>query len=523
MIRDLFSTIYRIALTESKVRARRIGSLMVILAGAAIVWAMIPDPASGTALLVVKAARAKYSSMTLALGAATLIGLLFSLAGFYLVRGRVADDIRTRMGSVIAATPVSNTGFLIGRWLGNVLFLSALALSCMATTLVLHIMRGEAPIEMTTYLSIWGLMIGPLILFTACMALLFDSVPRLMGKLGDVLWFFVWIWMVAQIDENLPTLIGGWLPRDWIDFPGFRLIGREIAGLVGHHHFALGISDFDASLPLLDWTHHTWAWSVICERLISAGLALLPLPLAIVLFHRFSPDRVKAKHAARRRSPLAVLNAMTAPLARFVRPLLALSTRLPGRAGQTLADVSLTLMLFPLGLVALIGCNLAGALSPASAIGAVVLVAGACWGVLIADLSVRDHQADLGAMTAAVPGGQLSGMVRQMMAAVLLAVAMNAVVLLKWLVLDPGRAGMLLAGILGLSGLMLMFGRLTRTSRLFLGLFLFWVYIASNAPRVAEIDFLAVNGAANVQTAITGLMAAVLSLAIAIGWVRSRQ
>ena len=115
-----------LALNEVRLRMRRVSTIVAVLAVVAISWAMIVDPAGGEALIVVGSARVLYTSSALALGSASLASILFGLGGFYLVRGRIAEDIRTGAGSVIGATPVGNALFLAGRWLGAVAYLGLL-------------------------------------------------------------------------------------------------------------------------------------------------------------------------------------------------------------------------------------------------------------------------------------------------------------------------------------------------------------------------------------------------------------
>ena len=171
-----------LALNEVRLRMRRLSTIVALLAVVAISWAMIADPAGGDALIVVDKARVLYTSSALALGSSTLASMLFGLGGFYLVRGRIAEDMRSGAGSVIGATPVGNALFLAGRWLGAVAYLGLLLLAFMGTIMVCHALRGDGPIEPLVYLSTYCLILLPMIFFAASCAILFDSWAPLMGK-----------------------------------------------------------------------------------------------------------------------------------------------------------------------------------------------------------------------------------------------------------------------------------------------------------------------------------------------------
>ncbi|UUZ47233.1 hypothetical protein LP420_27770 [Massilia sp. B-10] len=260
-----------------------------------------------------------YTSSALAIGSASLGSILFSLGGFYLLRGRMSEDIRSGIGSVIGATQVGNWPFLLGRWLGGVAYLCALILGFMLTIMALHLLRGDGPIEPLIYLQNYVLMLVPMVLFTASVAMLFDSWSPLMGKGGDVLFFFLWagqLGMVGATQEN------GFIALvELFDFNGMGASMLGVTQGLGTTHVALGGGDFDAALAPVLLPNALWRVDVVLVRCATSAIALLPAVLAALLFHRFSPDRVKVSRASKRRTPLEVINTLFKPLARLATPL----------------------------------------------------------------------------------------------------------------------------------------------------------------------------------------------------------
>ncbi|WP_235914295.1 hypothetical protein [Rugamonas rivuli] len=68
-------------LTEVRLRMRRTGTLVAVLALIVLTWLMVGDPAGSQVMLVVDNVRVAYTSSCLALGSAGLGGLFFGLAG----------------------------------------------------------------------------------------------------------------------------------------------------------------------------------------------------------------------------------------------------------------------------------------------------------------------------------------------------------------------------------------------------------------------------------------------------------
>lgn len=491
-----------LVLNEVRLRLRRTSTLVALLAVAIISWAMMGDPASGDAVLVIDDTRVLYTSSVIAIGSASLACILFGLAGFYLVRGRVAEDLRSGTGSVIGATPVGNALFLASRWAGGVAYLGALMAAFMGTMLALHLVRGDGPIELLVYLRFYALLLVPMLFFTVSCAILFDSVAVLMGKAGDVLYFLVWC---AQLGVAIAVTAGTSVQAPWVtvfDFSGIGAAMLLIRQAFDTTHIALGGGTFDPARAPLTLAATLWTVELVALRLAAGALALLPLLPAVMLFHRFSPDRVKIASAARRRSPLAVINGALRPLARLAQPLFGLAATLPGMAGQVLADVALTFVTAPLALVAVLGITLAAGAAPASALAPLLIAAVAFWGVLVSDLGTRDFEAGIEDLTGALPGGVTRRYLRQYAAGALLGFMFSGTIALRWAVGQPLRALALAAGVLALAALASLFGRCARTSRLFLALFLFGMYVAVNVITLPIIDVVGFNGVATLHSAL---------------------
>lgn len=507
-----------LAAIEMRVRLRRLSTLVALLAVAAVTWAMIPGAGSGQALLVVDDARVSYTSSALAIGSATMASLLFSLAGFYLARGRSGEDLRSGIGGAIGATPAADALLVFSRWLGAVAWLILLLGAFMLTTFACHLLRGDGPIQPLVYLQTYALMLLPMAFFAASCAVLFDSWSPLMGKGGDLLYFLVW---VGQLSVTAMVEEGG--APGWIALVDSTGLVNAMAGLrsqVDTTSLGIGMMTYEAALPAVELPQWLWTGAMARERMLSGLLALLPLVPAVLLFHRFSPDRVKAGKARRRRSPLALLDGWLRPLGRAVQPLMRLAARTPGAPGQVLADTGLVLTSAPSAIAAIAVSLGAGLLLPADALPSVLAGAVAWWGILCSDGATRDHQSGCDGLGAAVPGGAPRRFLRQWAAALLLGFLFTGGVLLRWSVDEPVRAFALVAGLVALAGCALLFGLLSRTPRLFLALFLFGFYVTIQVEGVAALDVVGFHGAASLASSAAYLAVGMAAVLAGAAWIR---
>ena len=149
--------------------------------------------------MVVDGARALYTSQVVALATAGLASLFLTFAGFYLTSNTIRRDLLARTGGIIAATPVSFR-HLPGRASGSAAppISGSSPASMSLNVMAMHLLRGEGPLEPFTYLFTYLLALGPAIIVVAALALMFECVPLLSGRLGDVLYFFVWAVLLAM-------------------------------------------------------------------------------------------------------------------------------------------------------------------------------------------------------------------------------------------------------------------------------------------------------------------------------------
>ena len=510
-----------LAHNEVRLRMRRSSTLVAMLAIIALGWAMVGNPAQGTTMMSVQEARVLYTSSALALGSASLMGPLLILVGFFLLRGRMGEDLRSGMGSVIAATPASSAAFLAGRWLGGVIYLAALAGVFMAAIGVFHAVGGEGPYNVLIYLQTYALILVPAVFFTASFALVFDSVPWLIGKLGDTLYFFIWVFqlsLVAQLKAGVTD------PLSWVmllDFSGLVIAAHSLVVHTGIANFSLGASEFDAALVPIVLPAQLWSASLVASRLGAAALAMLPTLPAVLVFHRFSPDRVKVRLGQQRRTPVAFANSHLQRLSWLVQPLFRVAARLPGWPGQVVADIALSLATSPVSIAAVIVASLASLLCKTALLPGLLIGVVAVWGVMVCDISTRDTTAMTQDMTAALNGGSAQRYWRHFGAALGLGLLMMGGIGLQWLVVAPAQAAALLIGLVSLSAVATCLGSVSKTSRLFMLLFLFGWYVALNVRSVAWVDAVGFNGVADGRSMF--LYAALALVASGVGWAVSQR
>ncbi|MFG6466447.1 hypothetical protein [Roseateles sp. BYS87W] len=505
---------WALVLHEWRLRSRRGSSLVALLAVVALTWAMVLDPASGAALMVVHRQRMAYDSQALAFATTLMGALLFGLAGFYLTRGRTEEDLRCGTAAVLAATPARPLQLLGARWLGGVAYLLGLGTLAMLTVWVLQLLRGEGPLQPTPYLQMLLLGLLPGLMWCASLAVLADAWAPLIAKRGDVLYWLLWLGQMAFMPVFLSQgrlALSGW---QVFDFQGSSVLVVGLSELLDVAHVTVGGGPFDAALPVLRMPAGLWTRELVALRLGSMLLAMLPLGLAAAVFHRYAPDRVRPRASARAGVLQRALNVIRQPLRRGAGRMWLGAVRLPRPWGPALAELTLVWHAQPLLAAAAVAGALAGATVPALALPGVMAATLAAWGLALADIASREWQSGTTGLLAAAPGGASARGLRL----VGVAVAWGWVLLLPAAWRNDAAWGVggfaCAAGVACAGALAVLLGRLTRGSRAFLAAFLFALYLNLQRTGVPALDLFGLLGQATLGSAAAYGAAAVLVVAL---------
>ncbi len=290
--------IYHIARADFLERVRRYSFLVTLLFAVYLGYAA----ATGKIALRLGDYRGVYTSAWIGANMAMVASCFISLVGFYVVKNAIDRDRATRVGEILAATPLTRSVYLLGKWLSNSAVLSAqVGVLALASVVMQFVVAEDPHVDLWALLSPFLLLALPAMVVTGALAVLFESVPVLRGGVGNVVWFFAWSFLIT-----LPVITG----HEGVDFTGLfavmasvtRAARAAIPGYNGEFGLQLEITRKTIVASNLRWPGIRWDAAHVLLRLgwigAAAGLALL----AALFFDRFDPARGSRLSGARRRS-----------------------------------------------------------------------------------------------------------------------------------------------------------------------------------------------------------------------------
>ncbi len=515
---DALHRISAIIRTDILFRFRRTAALVTLLFVAAGVYFIVPDVRSGWALMVIEGHRVLYNSATVALGTGMFCAIFLSLIGFYVVSNSFRRDITSRVAFILAATRVTNTEYIVGKFCGNLLYLTSIMFACMLSAMVMFLIRGEGPLQPVVFLATYLWLAIPPIVFCSAAALAFESLPVLSGRFGDALFFIVWatfLGMSASFYESKAG--GGFLSA--LDIAGNLPVLEQLREHFHTQSMSIGWISFDASRQPVLFSGLAWNPEMIGLRLMALIIPAALLGVARLAFHRFNPTRIKAFSRHAPRNLLARINGILKPLTRLIQPLTLIG--LKGRGGTTLleavrADVFMTLVLSPLTIVAIIVFAILSLVVGVTSIQQGVLPAiFVTLVIVLADIVPRDMSSRMMSLLFTAPHLKAHYVWWKFAETLLLTFSFTLIPLVRLLSGEPSAALSLFVGSFFLAAGAVGLGVLSQSQKPFIAAFLLLLYISLNAADVPVLDFAGFHSRASlgVQMGYAALTLALIAVA----------
>jgi ABC-type transport system involved in multi-copper enzyme maturation permease subunit len=147
---------------ELKMRLRSFATLAALLAFLAAAFLWLPDPGGNTSSLSWHAPDGTvvapvYTSGYVGLAITLLGAVMLTLFGFFLVAGSVRRDREKGVGAILAATPISGTAYLCGKFAAHAAYLFVVAALALPAGLVRFARWGEGPFLPGDFLGLYVL------------------------------------------------------------------------------------------------------------------------------------------------------------------------------------------------------------------------------------------------------------------------------------------------------------------------------------------------------------------------------
>ena len=173
-------------------RTRNYNFLITLCATLAIAYTFVPEPNANYYTIRISDYVGVYNAAWFGTVTAIMSSIFLSLIGFYLINSGIKNDIDTKVGQMIATTPIANFNYLFSKIISNFLLLFTIMLFVFLMSIILFFLYNDGyPFQLFKFVKPYVIITIPAIFFTACLAVIFEVLLYRTQILQNILFFFL--------------------------------------------------------------------------------------------------------------------------------------------------------------------------------------------------------------------------------------------------------------------------------------------------------------------------------------------
>jgi hypothetical protein len=286
------NSVYHIARADFLQRIRSYHFLIALGICVFLIYSFVPPLGSNYVIVSLGNYRGFYNSAWIGGMVASCVPF-FALIGFYLVNYAVKRDEDTGVGQIIATTRINKVQYLSGKLMSNFAVFLVMLLVIAAMTLIMFLIRGETGhIEFGKLVLPLLFLVAPSLFITACIALFFDSLTSLNRGVVNILYFFLWTFLISiTMISPLLDILGG-----YVIMPEIRdTLSALHADWNGNHGTGIMVTGSTLNNKIFVWKGMTWTASLLLLRLFWMAASFGLVILASFGFNRFDTSRASSR------------------------------------------------------------------------------------------------------------------------------------------------------------------------------------------------------------------------------------
>lgn len=183
-------------------RTRSYAFLITVCSTLVVAYTFVPEPNASYSTISIGNHIGFYNSAWFGYVTAIMTSLFLSLFGFYLVNNSIKRDIDSKVGQIVAATPIRNFIYLCSKALSNFLVLGTIAFLAFLMSIVLFMLYNDGyPFELFQFIKPYVLITLPALFFISVLAIVFEVIFGRYSIFQNIIFFFVF----SFLSFSMPT------------------------------------------------------------------------------------------------------------------------------------------------------------------------------------------------------------------------------------------------------------------------------------------------------------------------------
>ncbi len=184
-------------------RTRSYPFLITLCAALAIAYTFVPAPNASYSTIRIAGYVGYNNAAWFGYVTAIMSSVFLSLVGFYLVNNSIKTAIKTKVGQVVAAAPISNFRYLASKMASNFLVLGTLLLTVLLMSIILFFVYNDGyPFDFIQFLKPYALIPLPALFFVSVLAVVFEVFLGKYSILQNIVYFFLFAALLVSTPKN---------------------------------------------------------------------------------------------------------------------------------------------------------------------------------------------------------------------------------------------------------------------------------------------------------------------------------
>ncbi len=173
-------------------RTRSYAFLITLCASLALAYTFVPEPNASYSTIRISDYIGYYNASWFGYVTAIMTSIFLSLIGFYLVNSGIKADNDTRVGQIVATTPIKNLSYLMGKATSNFAVLFTIVCCVFFMSAMLFFLYNDGyPFELLQFVKPYLLVVLPPICFISTLAVVFEVLLGRYSVIQNIAFFFL--------------------------------------------------------------------------------------------------------------------------------------------------------------------------------------------------------------------------------------------------------------------------------------------------------------------------------------------
>ena len=279
-------------------RCRSYSFLITLCISLAIAYTFVPEPDAKYTTVQISNYVGYYNSAWFGYVTAMMTSLFLSLIGFFLINSTISNDVKTKVGQIIATTKIGNFQYLLSKALSNFLVLMTIVFIVFFMSIILFILYNDGyTFEFFQFLKPYVIITIPALSFISILAVVFEVFLGQYSIVQNILFFFLFsIVMTSSKNTN---------GNFYTDILGSKIVMHQLENEVRekvptiedvYTNIGFVFKNKKLSVNKFEFNGMEFPTSFIISRILWMLFGLGLLYISSVFFHRFNvKERINVK------------------------------------------------------------------------------------------------------------------------------------------------------------------------------------------------------------------------------------